>query len=118
MIDVTRVSTNGQAATIQYERNGRLHRAIVPAAAIRDGQVSEAVLSAAVDLPGFDLSELGDELVIKTADLENELRSAGLWTTEDLLKNPRLLMGIIQRLYGADVAAIQNAAYTAQYGGK
>lgn len=118
MIDVTRVSTNGQAATIQYERNGRLHRAIVPATAIKAGQVSEAVLSAAVDLPGFDLSGLGDVLTIDREVLEEALHQAGLWTTEDLLANPKLIFGILQRLYGASVATVQNAAYTAQYGGK
>ena len=112
MIDVKIAERQGAACVVEYTgEDGLLHRAIVPKAAIRDGKVNETELAYGVPQDGVDLlAFLPDMLTLPAWMLQNELRRAGVWTRADYLSKPAVIAGVLQRLYGADVASLQTIA--------
>jgi hypothetical protein len=111
------VSKQGHAALIEWtDATGGLHRSIVPVEAITEGRIGLAELDYAIHQDGIDLvAALGkDEITISAQKLQNELRRAGVWTKEDYLAKPTIIFGVLQRLYGVDVATLQNIAIGAE----
>ena len=109
MIKVRIVATEGQAAIIEYQSGDKTERAIVPNSDIKAGRISQRALTESIPFGGVELADyLPDQLIIKLSDLQDMLRQRGLWTQEDYLKNPQVILGALQKLYGADVARILN----------
>lgn len=121
-MDVNLIEFTDEWVAAQYEENGLLHRRWVPRSLVSTATKGPARIPRAVILAGLEFSDvdlveaLGPELpAIDTAVLQDRLRRDGLWTKDDYAKGSRIIAGIVQRMRGADVATVINAAIT---GGK
>ena len=115
-VKIKLIATEGQAAIIEYQSGDKVERAIVPNSEVIGGRISEQVLRQGIPYGGFELVDhLPEQLSIKTSDLQNMLRQRGLWEQEDYLKNPNVIMGALQKLYGVDVGRILNLISEAGY---
>jgi hypothetical protein len=109
MIKVKLIGTDGQAAIVEYQIDSRVKRAIVPNSEVKNGQISEKTLQQSIPFGGIELTDyLPEKLTIKTSDLQGLLWQRGLWTKDDYLKNPNIILGALQKLYGVDVTRILN----------
>lgn len=92
------ISENNGTALIEWLEEGEPQRAIVPA-----NQVSESGECAHPErgLPyGLNFAEYIN-ITVTPADIDKELKNAGVWTAEDLLHKPKLVQGAISAAYGA-----------------
>lgn len=111
MTRVKLLQRSGLSALISWvDESGTVHRAAVPKKEVKKGYVSDDILEMAIPLDGINLvEELETEtLTISILDLQNSLRSTGLFTPQDYLASPEIISGVLQKLYGLDVATIQN----------
>lgn len=109
MIKVKLIAAQGAAAIVEYQKSGKIERAIVPNAEVRNGYISKRNLERGIPYGGVELADyLPKELTIKTDDLQALLRQRGLWTYEDYYSNPQVILGALQKLYGVDVTRILN----------
>lgn len=111
MIQVKLLQRSGLSALISWtDESGTVHRAAVPKKEVKKGYILPDILKMAIPLNGVDLVEEleTDTLTISVKDLQNNLRLAGLFTPQDYLERPEVISGVLQRLYGLDVATIQN----------
>src|SRR5512146_3595940 len=94
-------------ALVEWEDQG-LHRALIPAGEIIEGAVSVETLSLGIPygLPWEQLLTLS----ATPEALAAELRANGIWSLEDLEKNPRAAVGALQKVYGVDLSALLRAA--------
>lgn len=110
-IKVSLLARSGAAALVKWtDASGIVHRAAVPKKEVIRGHVPSDILDLAIPLDGVDLVESleTDTLTISVMDLQNRLRSAGVFTPQDYLEHPEVISGVLQKLYGLDVATIQN----------
>lgn len=110
-IKIKLLARTGAAALVNWtDETGTVRRAVVPKSEVVLGHVSSKILEMSIPLDGVDLvSELEtDTLSISVKDLQNKLRSAGVYTPQDYLEKPEVISGVLQKLYGLDVATIQN----------
>ena len=84
MTAVQVVHTEGEAALVQWDERGKTKRGIVPAASVKDGQVTADDLSAALPY-GDDFSKVKGV----TAEVVKALKNHGVWTKADALASPR-----------------------------
>ena len=98
------IKTEGQAALVQFERDGLLQRRIVPGTEVRDGRCSDEVLDLGI-VPDCDVAweALLDLGAITPAMVSNALRSFGIWTVDDLKLHDRVIIGIATNMIGAAV---------------
>lgn len=92
------LSENNGTALIEWMEEGEPQRAIVPA-----NQVSEGGECAYPErgLPyGLNFAEY-ITITVTPADIDKQLKNAGVWTAEDLLHKPKLVQGAISAAYGA-----------------
>jgi hypothetical protein len=111
MIKVKLIATEGAAAIIEYSTNGRIERAIVPNGAVKGNRISEQDLELGIPYGGIELKNYGisELLTVSLDNLQELLRQRGLWTEDDYLNNPQVILGVLQKLYGVDVTRILNA---------
>jgi hypothetical protein len=115
MIKVKLIATDGQAAIIEYQGDTGIERAIVPNSEVTGGRISEQALQQGIPYGGVELLDyLPRQLIIETSDLQDMLRQRGLWDQEDYLKNPQVILGALQKLYGVDVGRILNLVSEAE----
>lgn len=108
MIAVRVIRAQGPAVLVQWTDGDDLRRAYVPAREVLDGQVSSETLAA-----GIPYGLLWEEIVafsVTPERLARELRRRGVWTTEDVLRQPNSIVAALQAAYRIDLAAIQGAA--------
>ncbi len=92
------ISENNGTALIEWMEEGEPQRAIVPA-----NEVSEGGECAHPErgLPyGLNFAEFVT-ITVTPADIDKELKNAGVWTADDLLHKPKLVQGAISAAYGA-----------------
>lgn len=99
------IKTAGKAALVEWEENGTLQRAWVPAESA-DNQ-EEAALGIPYGVPWQEVIELQP---IDSARLETLLRQRGIWTAADAQAHPQAIVGAIIELIGVDMAAVLRAA--------
>lgn len=107
-IPVKIVEMRGESALVEWN----LKRAIIPASVIHDDlTVSQDELEMGIPygIPWENIT-----LTATSQALADHLRANGIWTREDLERNPSAAFGALQAVYGVDLAAI----YQAAYGGK
>jgi hypothetical protein len=96
-------------AIIEVYDDGQYSRVIVPSNTVADnGRVSPEV----VDM-GIPYGCPWEEMVTLTATPEaiaNELRRRGIYTAEDMLSNQRVVLAVVQSIYGVDAQALIKAA--------
>ena len=104
---------------VEYEKNGFIQRKYIPRAFVHtatkgEARISDVVVRAGLEYADVDLpAVLGAELpAIQTDVLQDQLRRSGVWTREDYKKKSRVVVGVVQRLRGADVATITSAVMT------
>jgi hypothetical protein len=98
------VKAEGQAALVQFERDGLLQRRIVPGTEVQDGRCSDEALDLGI-VPDCDVAweALLDLGAITPAMVSNALRSFGIWTVDDLKLHDRVIIGIATNMIGAAV---------------
>lgn len=101
------VSVTGPAALV--ETTDGLTRATIPANEIVDGAVSEEALDLGVPY-GLTWERLV-KLSATPEQIARELRRNGIWTLEDLERNPRAALGAIQSVYGVELSTLLLAAH-------
>ena len=84
MVPVTLVYAEGKAALVQWVERGKMKRAIVPAGAVKDGEIDAVELEA-----GLPYGEDWTQVKGVNAAVAEELRKRGVWTKEDALSNGR-----------------------------
>lgn len=92
------ISENNGTALIEWMEEGEPQRAIVPA-----NEVSEGGECAHPErgLPyGLNFAEY-ITITVTPADIDKQLKNAGVWTADDLLHKPKLVQGAISAAYGA-----------------
>lgn len=106
-VPVTVVNVRGKSALVEYRENGRLKRVIIPA-----DQAGPAVDPDTLEMgvPYGIPWEKRVTVTLTPEGLAECLRTAGLWTAEDLEANPQAALGALQAAYSIDLAAIYRAA--------
>lgn len=106
-IQVRVVEVRGPSAVVEFA--GGLKRAIIPLEEIEEDSVSAETLELGVPY-GAPWESLV-QLKATPQQLADELRRNGIWTIEDLERNPRAAIGALQTVYGADLSALLLAAH-------
>lgn len=111
------IEVRPQWVLLEWDEGIFLHRRLVPQVLFPVSVRGPVKVSARLLQMGLEYSDvslvdmLGETLpVIRVAELEGQLRRAGLWMREDYRKNPAVVRGVLQRLLGVDVGMIVNAA--------
>lgn len=108
LLEARIVSQNGGVIVAEYYEDGIPVRVIVPAGTVENGYALEDDLTA-----GIRVSVDWRRVVKLEATPEKiavALYDAGIYTFEDLKRNPNGAIGAIQRAYGFDYAALLLAA--------
>lgn len=108
-IKIKLIAAQGAAAIVEYQGRDGIERAIVPNNEVKQGRISKRALDQSIPFGGIELADyLPEQLTVKITDLQNMLRQRGLWTQQDYLQNPQVILGALQKLYGVDVTRILN----------
>lgn len=102
------IERQGGAALVEWLDGDKLHRATVPSDKLKGDSVSKSDLTM-----GVPYGEPWAELLTITAtseQLEQELYRRGLWTGEDIRRNPEAAKGALMTVIGIDFAALLRAA--------
>ena len=103
-IAVRVVQKKGQAALVEWVNFDGIHRATIPATAVKGGKVAKDELDY-----GISYGEPWEEMIVLSATSEAiaaELRRCGIWTREDLEARPNQALGAIQAVYGVGLTAL------------
>lgn len=104
---VTEIAHKGTSALVEYFEEGRLKRRVVPLPTIVDDTVDDKVLANGapygIDLTKLDLSR---QLRAFPTMFETVCHNSGLWTKEDFLGKPTLVMSCLQAALNFDVSAV------------
>lgn len=104
MTTVKIIKQRGQSALVEYLYGDHLRRVNIPTSSIKAGQVEEGILEMGIPY-GLEWSNLLSLQATPELFQEN-LRQAGIWTKDDALKNPQLVVAAIQATYQIDLAKI------------
>lgn len=110
MIEVRTVRTIGgkKSIVVEYVEKGVLKRATLPIESVNGSKVDAETLGMGVPY-GIDWSKLKLEPV--TAEqLAEELHKNGIWTREDVQKNPGAVQGAYQKVIGLSMSKIYQVA--------
>jgi len=108
------VAKEGASALVQWSTVDGLKRGYVPANEVSaDGKCPADVLSASIPY-GAPWEEILEEILRmrpRTADeFANSLRAHGIWTAEDIERNPRGAQRAINAIIGVTIGALRRAA--------
>lgn len=95
LIPVRTVSTTGKSSVVEYLDKEGLHRVSIPSSAVAD-KVDLELLEAA---PAYGVPWA--EMSIKPftgKELQAALYAAGVWTADDVMRRPQLVIGALQGL--------------------
>jgi hypothetical protein len=105
---VTVVGARGESALVEWQDGEGLHRAYIPLKQVKDGAVSMTVLRKGIP---YGVPWENVELAPVTGQqLAINLRQAGIWTREDLSRQQRRALGVLQALYQVDLASLNRLA--------
>lgn len=104
---VTVIQRTGESALVQYQLDGAEKRVFIPASELGNGYVLDNVLAQAVEY-GYPWQECN--LVLDAQRFETEMRNAGLWTAEDVLKNPQGLFTALNVTFAPVISEILTLA--------
>lgn len=108
------ISRRKGSVLVEFRKGGKPQRVYIPPTDIKDGEVSEYKLKLGIPY-GIEWAKY-ITLQVTSQDLEDNLRNAGIWTSEDALQNPQILLGVLQKTYQIDLGAIQRIAKEADNG--
>lgn len=90
---VTIVRKNGGSALVEYLEDGEPVRKYVPVDEIDDKHVSSDVLQQGIPY-GYPWEEL--QISFDSQKFSHEMKQVGLWTVEDVLRNPQKLWSVLR----------------------
>lgn len=100
---VTVVSQSGKSAVVEWHDKKGLHRASIPADLIAE-KVDQELLEAA---PPYGVPWADAPIKALTGDdLQAALYAAGVWTSEDVQKQPQKAIGALQYLYWVHLGSL------------
>ena len=102
------VSSRGKGAVVEWVEKGKAFRKVVPVSKIKGKQIEQGVLDKSPDYGVPWAKEVNPNA--SAEDIEAALHNAGVWTSEDAMKNPQAVIGAINTAYKSDLAAILRAA--------
>ena len=107
-IPVTVVKRSHEAVLVEFVRDGKVGRVIIPASA-------DVLALTAGDLDlgipwGIPWEDLLKEVTITPAQLAEALHNAGIWTAQDLQVNTRAAIGALQAVFQIDLAYLLTVA--------
>jgi len=106
-------SREKKAVVVEYlDDNSVKQRCIIPEESLGDGNVvRDELLSASIPY-GVDWEFHLEGVVgnVTSASIAEEFHKVGLWTAEDIMKNPGKVQGALQSAYGLDYAGVINIA--------
>ena len=96
LIPVQVVSTTGKSTLVEWQDKKGLHRASLPNEAVSE-KVDQELLEAA---PPYGVPwALAPIKAFTGDDLQAALYAAGVWTSEDVMNQPKKVIGALQYLY-------------------
>lgn len=105
---VTMLSTKGASTLVEWiNDDGVLCRTYVPAAKFSNGFVADNVLASGIPY-GFPWEEV--EIKFDMQQFAIEMHNAGLWTVEDVLRQPKTLTGVLRKIFEASFKAVLETA--------
>jgi hypothetical protein len=113
-MDITIIKEQGQAVLVERVDNGVPRRYIVPRECVYGVSVAPDVLSAGIEY-GEPWEELWTPQVTPEA-VATALRRHGIWTVEDLRREPGKAVAALQSVYGLDLFTLLAIAERAASG--
>jgi len=106
-MDVKIIKRERQKALIEWKDNGLPKRGTVPEELLNGDTIDDTLVSLAVPY-GIDWAFVleGAIRIINFEDIAASLYKHGIWTLEDIRRNPQAVMGAIQSAYGLDYSSI------------
>ena len=104
-VAVTVIEQRGKSKVVQAVQNGIPRRYVVGAVKIKDGKVASGVLKKSPEV-GEEWAEMV-EFKGTPDDLDRIMRINGLFTREDVQKNPGALHASIMELHREDILALK-----------
>ena len=100
---VVQVSQTGKSVLVEWRDKKGLHRASIPLDKFAD-KVDQELLEAA---PPYGVPWAEAPIKAMTGDdLQAALYAAGVWTSEDVLKQPQKVIGALQYLYWVHLGSL------------
>lgn len=104
---VTIVRTKDSSTLVEYVEDGVLSRKYVPTAEVKDSIVADEILSRGIPY-GYPWEDV--ELKFNMPKFANELHNVGVWTVEDMLKNPQKLSAALHAAFAENLSNILEVA--------
>lgn len=112
-MEVKVIYVDKKAAVVEYvDYRMQKQRCIVPEESLENGNaVRDELLSASIPY-GVDWEYHLEGVVGKATPerIAEEFHKAGLWTADEIMRNPEQVQGILHSVYGLDYAGIINIA--------
>lgn len=107
-VKVNVIEVQKAAAVVEWKDKSGLKRAIVPAGEILDGKVNAEILEAGIEygLPWERLISIS----VKPADYAEALRTAGIWTADDVLKKQPVVRGVLNAVLNIEFSRLLQIA--------
>jgi len=115
LVAVHIVKAKGESALVEWD-DGRIHRAYVPAKALRGSQCPKDVLEEA-PAHGVPWELLLDLSGVTPDAVADKLRRRGIWTTEDAHAQSRMLLTIGSGFIGGPVFRVTKELEAKKQGG-
>jgi len=108
-VQVKVLNDQGKTVLVEWVEDNKIKRGFIPSKNLAtDSLVAKKVLSAATPY-GLPWAKL-IKLQATPEGIEVALHRAGIWTMEDLMKNPMPALGAIQAAYWLDMSILLMAA--------
>ncbi len=108
MINVIALKAIGNGTLVEWRAADGLHRAVVPHEDVVSGRVDDDALAAGIPY-GVAWEDM-IEIDVTPGEMAAALRQAGIWTMDDLRKNPSAAVNALQRVYGIHLSALSRLA--------
>ena len=107
-IAVTVIKASDKSSLVEFIKDGNIQRVYIPSHMIDDGMVEDETLEIGIPY-GIPWETLLTPSATP-ASLAKALRSAGIWTLEDVQRKPSEVSGALQTAYGIDRAMLLEVA--------
>jgi len=107
------IKTEGHASLVEFIENEMPRRVTIPMSALAGDEADDEVLAMGIDY-GVQWEELSVIPQITPTTLQAALRNHGIWTKDDFLKNPNVIIGVLKTIYGLEYATLATAVKTAK----
>ncbi|NMC34202.1 MAG: hypothetical protein GYA36_17345 [Veillonellaceae bacterium] len=108
-IPVTVIAYVGDSAIVEWEDSEDLHRCTLPADIVKPKMTAEELANG---IPyGLPLAEIVT-FSASAVEFSRRMHQAGLWTADDIRRNPQRVFRALQAMYAVDVATLMQKIRT------